>query len=113
LLGILSETDIARVISTFKSKTLRSVYENIGILFSSFKRNSTAVEPALVRVQDIFAPNPTIIEKGADLAEAAKIMVRQGINGMPVVESLEERTTSGLIGIVSKTDIVNALAEIP
>ena len=40
LLGILSETDIARVISTFKSKTLRSVYENIGILFSSFTSNS-------------------------------------------------------------------------
>lgn len=115
LLGILSETDISRVTLGLKSKTLRSVYEHMQMIFSSSKRNipDNLHEPTLIRIRDIFTPKPTVIDNDADLAEAAKIMVRQRIGGIPVIESsLEEgKTKNQPVGIISKTDIVKALTD--
>jgi len=115
LLGILTETDISRVILALKSKTVRSVYEYLQIIFYSSKRNNrdNFLEPAFMRVRDIFTPNPTVIEKDADLAEAAKIVVRQSIRGIPVIESpREEETKNQPIGIISKIDIIKALRDL-
>ena len=113
LLGILSETDISTVLVGLKSKTLRSVYEHMQMIFSSSKRNiaDNLHEPTLIRIRDIFTPKPTVIDKDTDLAEAAKIMVTQRISGIPVIESsLEEaKMKNQPIGIISKTDIVKAL----
>jgi CBS domain-containing protein len=135
LLGVLSESDISRVTPALKSKTLRSVYENIQVIFASSKRNNIddSIEPSLIRIQDIFTPNPTTIEKDSDLAEAAKIMIKQGINGIPVTETSSSTTTTTTtegqeeegeggkkmmiknqqpLGIISKTDIVKALTKL-
>jgi CBS domain-containing protein len=113
LLGILSETDISTVIVGLKSKTLRSVYEHMQMIFSSPKRNiaDSLHEPTLIRIRDIFTPKPIVIDKNTDLAEAARIMVTQKISGIPVIESsLEEgKMKNQPIGIISKTDIVKAL----
>lgn len=115
MLGILSETEIARVTLAFKSKTQRSVSEYIGMIFSSpHKKNFDAFsEPSLVTIGDIFTPNPTLIERGADLAEAAMILTRNNnVSGLPVVESLRDETKRNQpIGIISKSDIVRALAK--
>jgi CBS domain-containing protein len=132
LLGVLSESDISRVTPALKSKTLRSVYENIQVIFASSKRNKLddSIEPSLIRIQDIFTPNPTTIEQDTDLARAAKIMIKQGINGIPVTETSSSTTTTEgqeeekggkkmmiiknqqPLGIISKTDIVKALAKL-
>jgi predicted transcriptional regulator len=95
----------------FKSKTLRSVYENNLILFHSSKK-SNLIEPALATIRDVLTPDPTIIEKNADLADAAKIMIRQGISAIPVVDSLEEDKKYPPVGIITKSDIVKALSQI-
>jgi CBS domain-containing protein len=50
---------------------------------------------------------PLIIDKNADLAEAAKIMHGKRISGMPVAHS-----NIDLEGIITKTDIVRALIEV-
>jgi CBS domain-containing protein len=47
---------------------------------------------------------PQIINKGTDIAEAAQIMYRKRISGMPVASSVTD-----LDGIITKTDIVRAL----
>jgi CBS domain-containing protein len=116
ILGILSETDISGITPALKSRKLRSVYENMELLFRSSKRNLDSIEPTLVRIEDIFTPNPITIEKDADLAEAAKLMVKQGISGIPVIESplVEggEKIDNQPIGMISKTDIVRALTDI-
>jgi CBS domain-containing protein len=117
ILGILSETDISRITPALKSRKLRSVYENMELLFGSSKRNLDFIEPALVRIEDIFTPNPITIEKDADLAEAAKLMVKQGISGIPIIESSlvkggEEKIDNQPIGMISKTNIVRALTDI-
>jgi CBS domain-containing protein len=116
LSGILTETDISRVILAIRSKTLRSVYEYLQIIFSSSKRNNQDkyLEPTLIRIRDVYTPNPYVIDEDADLAEAAKIMVRQGISGLPVIEpSLEKKKTKTLpVGIISKTDLIKALRDL-
>ena len=106
LVGIISETDVSRTIPASKSRTIRSVYENIELLFSS-KLKPDFIEPSLVRIRDIMTPNPITTEKDADLAEAAKIMVKQGISGLPVIESSDN--VEKPVGIISKFDIIKAL----
>jgi CBS domain-containing protein len=110
LVGILSETDLLLLTLAFKSKTLRSVYENNLILFHSSKRRNL-IEPALATIRDVLTPDPTIIEKNADLADAAKIMIKQGISAIPVVDSFEDQKDPP-VGIITKSDVVKALSQI-
>ena len=58
-----------------------------------------------MRASDIMTPDPVVIGQNSDLADAAYIMVRKRISGLPVTDS-----KGVLVGIVTKTDIVKALA---
>jgi CBS domain-containing protein len=49
--------------------------------------------------------DPIRITKDSDLAEAALIMMRNRISGIPVIDLDNE-----LVGIITKTDIIRALA---
>jgi IMP dehydrogenase len=49
--------------------------------------------------------DPITIARDSDLVEAALIMGRNRISGIPVVDS-----HSNLAGIITKTDIIKALA---
>ena len=111
LVGIISETDLLLLTLAFKSRSLRSVYENNLILFHSSKKRNL-IEPALATIRDVFTPYPTIIEKTSDLAETAKIMIKQGISAIPVMDSLKEDYEDLLVGIITKSDIVKALSQI-
>ncbi len=53
---------------------------------------------------DIMTPNPITIEVTEDVSEASLLMIRHGISGLPVVKK------SLLVGIITKTDIVKAIA---
>lgn len=60
---------------------------------------------AIMLASDIMTPNPITTSEDTDLADAAYIMLRNRISGLPVVNS------SGILtGIVTKTDVVKALA---
>src|ERR671916_946202 len=111
LVGIISEIDLLLLTLAFKSRSLRSVYENNLILFHSSKKRNL-IEPALATIRDVFTPYPTIIEKTSDLAETAKIMIKQGISAIPVMDSLKEDYEDLLVGIITKSDIVKALSQI-
>jgi len=53
---------------------------------------------------DIMTPSPVVVEAKDDVSTAALLMIRHGISGLPVVKN------SLLIGIITKTDIVKAVA---
>jgi len=53
---------------------------------------------------DIMTPNPVVVEAKDDVSTVALLMIRHGISGLPVVKN------SLLIGIITKTDIVKAIA---
>ena len=54
---------------------------------------------------DIMAPNPIIIDANDDVGLAAMLMIRNNISGLPVVRK------GLLVGIITKSDIVKAIAE--
>jgi len=54
---------------------------------------------------DIMSSNPITIEADEDVGIAVLLMIRNRISGLPVVKK------SRLVGIITKTDIVNAIAE--
>jgi CBS domain-containing protein len=109
--GIISETDLSRTVPAFQSRTIRSVYEHIESLFSSKSKPDFITEPAFVRLQDIITANAIAINKDADLAEAAKIMIRRNVSGLPVIEA-SDNIDQQPIGIISKSDIVKALTDL-
>ncbi len=54
---------------------------------------------------DIMSPNPITVEFDKDVGVAVLLMIRNEISGLPVVKK------SKMVGIITKTDIVNAIAE--
>ncbi len=54
---------------------------------------------------DIMTPNPITIEADEDVKQAIVLMIKYNISGLPVVKK------SKLVGIITKSDIVNAIAE--
>jgi len=53
---------------------------------------------------DIMTSNPVTVEVSDDVSTASLLMIRYGISGLPVVKD------SLLVGIITKTDIVKAIA---
>ena len=53
---------------------------------------------------DIMTSNPITVDEGEDVKEAIMLMIRHNISGLPVVKK------SKLVGIITKSDIVNTLA---
>ncbi len=53
---------------------------------------------------DIMTTNPVTVSAADDVSEASLLMIRNGISGLPVVKN------SILVGIITKTDIVKAIA---
>lgn len=61
----------------------------------------------LLTAGDIMTANPISIDKDANLADAAKLMAKHNISGLPVTEN-----TGKLVGIVTKSDITRATASL-
>lgn len=57
------------------------------------------------RAEDIMTPNPITIGVNEDVSTVVLLMIRNGISGLPVVRK------SLLVGIITKSDIVKAIAE--
>ena len=70
---------------------------------SEFKSNQLSYLVAFIAA-DIMTSNPVTIEVTKDVSEAALLMIRHGISGLPVVKN------SLLVGIITKTDIVKAIS---
>jgi CBS domain-containing protein len=56
------------------------------------------------KATDIMTANPITIDAKEDVSIAALLMIRHNISGLPVVRKLN------LVGIITKSDIVNAIA---
>ena len=83
-----------KIKETAKNKKVREKFIPTGIKY-------------LILVRDIMTSDPITIDENSDLSEAAKIMIRNRISGVPVINS-----NGKLKGIITKTDIIRAFAEI-
>jgi len=57
----------------------------------------------IICAKDIMTPTPVTIHKNANIAEAAKLMIKNRISGLPVINAKHQ-----LIGIITKTDVLKS-----
>jgi CBS domain-containing protein len=105
--GIITGRDLLPVSAVFGTATFGSYWTLREDLIE--QRRKQAYIPsgmkAIFIASDVMNSNPIVISEGYDLADAGYIMLRNRISGLPVIDSNKK-----LIGIVTKTDIVKALA---
>ncbi|RLF07865.1 MAG: hypothetical protein DRJ60_01690 [Thermoprotei archaeon] len=90
-LGIVTLTDL-----TFYTSSLRPVkHPTFEVIPSSL----------IMTAEDIMTRNPITINEDEDISKASEIMVERKISGLPVIDHNER-----LSGIITKTDIVKAVA---
>lgn len=103
--GIITGRDLLPLSALFGPDT----YETIRKAFASHKKADILIPSGISAVflaRDVMKYDPITISKDSDLADAARIMTKKGVSGLPVVDAKND-----LVGIVTKTDIISALAE--
>jgi len=97
LIGIITGRDLLPLGAFFAGQNVKQRRKDQAFIPAGIK--------AAILASDIMKPNPITITAESDLADAAYIMLRNRISGLPVVDS-----NGILTGIVTKTDAVRALA---
>ncbi len=105
--GIITGRDLLPVSAVFGTGTFGSYWTLREDLIEQRKKQAFIPSgiKAIFVASDVMTPNPITISEQSDLADAGYIMLRNRISGLPVVD-----TSKSLKGIVTKTDIVKALA---
>lgn len=114
---MMNGNEISRVVVTTNGRpvgivTGRDLLPLGALMEGRFGRTASAARPFIpsgvkefMLVSDVMTQNPITTTPDSDLADAAYIMLRNRISGLPVVSSKKL-----LSGIVTKTDVVKALA---
>lgn len=89
LIGVISTTDVLAAVADSESADAREVlFEN-------------------TRVEEIMTPNPATIEPDTDIRNAARLMLYLDVHRLFVVDG------ETLLGVVSQSDVVRAVATKP
>ena len=118
--NVMSERGFTRLIVTEDKKivgivTLSDLVQVGAALTSPDKRLSIIMKGELIpsrmlsimMVRNIMTSDPFTINESADIVDAARIMTKLGISGLPVVDE------KGILsGIITKTDLVKATSKI-
>lgn len=113
---LMSGAGISRVVVTAGNRTVGIITGRdllpLGAVASRYRRKTAYERPfipsgikAAMLASDVMTKDPITTAPGSDLADAAYIMIRNGISGLPVVQR-----SKGLVGIITKTDVARALA---
>jgi CBS domain-containing protein len=105
--GIITGRDLLPVSAIFGTGTFGSYWTLREDLVEQRKKQAFIPSgiKAIFIASDVMTQNPITIREESDLADAGYIMMRNRISGLPVVDS-----SKNLKGIVTKTDIIKALA---
>jgi CBS domain-containing protein len=106
--GIITGHDLLPISASFGTGTNRSYWTIQEKSIGKRKREHIFIPSGIKEMflaRDVMTYDPIVITKDSDLAEAALIMMRNRISGIPVID-----LDNGLAGIVTKTDIIRALA---
>lgn len=129
ILLLMVNNNVSRVVVTKNQKPVGIVTEHdvmplstlVDPYFNRFVTNAAEIKdfrpgqtqvtvPSAIKsifvARDLMKGDPIMITKDSDLADAAKMMIGNGMGGLPVVDS----TDGDLVGIVTKTDVTRALA---
>lgn len=104
-IGIITSRDFLPISLVYGIGTFEKYWSTSGRLSSSKNRQMFIPSGALAMTvaEDIMTRSPLWINMNARLEEAAKMMIRNRISGLPVVDG-----HGNLAGIITKTDVVKA-----
>jgi CBS domain-containing protein len=105
--GIITAYDLLPLSVLFGTRIAGKYWTTEEELISRRKNIPSGIK-AVFLAEDIMKYYPITIAKNTDLAQAAQIMIRNRISGLPVVQY--SNNASILAGIITKTDIIKALA---
>jgi CBS domain-containing protein len=99
--GIITLSDVTMLVNLFKPAKVLT--EGKPLLVRGFIALPKSIH--LLTARDIMTANPISIEQDADLADAARLMARHNISGLPVTDD-----NGKIVGIITKSDITRATA---
>jgi CBS domain-containing protein len=112
MVGIISETDILKVIKT-RNRELKMVYPSIPIMGISFvevekqKEVFQALnEVSSIKISEIMSTRVLTVHASDSMEDVIPLMVKEKINRLPVVDR-----DGSLVGIVTRGDILKGLYE--
>lgn len=112
LVGMLTETDILKSVKSAADE-VHMVFPNthtIGVMFELAKGETEIMEAfeeqANTVVMDVMTRGVVTCRLGTNLNEVASILVKKGINRLPVVDDEDH-----VVGIITRGDIVRAFAQ--
>lgn len=115
-LETLNKNNVSRLIVTDNSGNVRGTITTNTFLKHSdyFKRSDGAGRDYLLEkkhssltVDDLIGKEILVVEPDYDLANAAHLMIKNNISGIPVI------TQDLLVGVVTKFDVVSAFCDVP
>jgi CBS domain-containing protein len=114
-LQLLNKNNVSRLIVTDNAGLLKGLITTNTFLQHSdyFKnangsaRNYLLKDNSTLTVEDLIGREILTVEPGNDLANAAHLMIRNNISGIPVV------VNSSVGGVVTKFDVVRAFCDVP
>ena len=101
--GIITLTDVTMISALLKPANI--LEKGKPVLVKGFIALPKSV--LLLTAGDVMTAHPISINKDADLADAARLMTRHDVSGLPVIY-----TSGKLVGIVTKSDTIRAVASI-
>jgi CBS domain-containing protein len=106
--GIITGHDLLPISASFGIGTNRSYWTIQEKSIGKRKKEQNMFIPSGIKEMflagDVMTYDPIVITKDSDLAEAALIMMRNRISGIPVID-----LDNTLAGIITKTDLIRAL----
>lgn len=95
LVGIVTDRDLRDAFpSVYQSERTRH------------RARPSGADPAAIPVEDVMSRNVITMAPGAFVADAARVMRRQRIGALPIVEN------GHLVGILARSDVLDAFAEL-
>ena len=70
------------------------------------RRRTSVADPATISVEDVMTPTVLTLAPAAFVADAARVMRRERIGAIPIVED------GRLVGILSRSDLLDAFVEL-
>jgi len=101
--GTITLADVIMISNLFKAA--RGLMEGEPAFVKGFVVLPTSIHP--LTAGDFMTAHPICKNKDADLSDAAKLMTRHNISGLPVLDN-----SGKLVGIVTKSDLTRAVASI-
>ncbi|MFH0956562.1 MAG: CBS domain-containing protein [Candidatus Aenigmatarchaeota archaeon] len=113
LVGIITELDVLKVIDICSPNVHFTSMPHFFLVLAGLRSKDRAAEvkkkvmdAEKLRIEDFMTREPVVIQGSADSLDAARMMDTYKVNRLPVVES------GKLIGIVTRSDIIRAVARL-